>query len=101
MSDWRTKPRNGKSQVVPLMGEIQSKLDLGHTIKAIYTALVESGKLEIGYHQFTLYIKKLRHDAGRAVDAPRVAPVKLKAEHDPRRPRRFVHNPTPPDNILD
>lgn len=101
MSDWRTKPRNGKSQVVPLMAEIQSKLDLGHTIKAIYTGLVESGKLEIGYHQFTLYIKKLRHDAGRAANAPRATPVKPKAEHDPRQPRRWVHNPTPRDNILD
>lgn len=101
MSDWRSKPRNGKSQVVPLMAEIQSKLDLGHTIKAIYTVLVESGKLEIGYHQFTLYIKKLRQDAGRAADAPRATPVKQKVQHDPRRPRRFVHDPTAPGNIFD
>jgi hypothetical protein len=83
------------------MAEIQSKLDLGHTIKAIYSALVESGKLEIGYHQFTLYIKKLRSDAGKAGDSLRAAPAKPRAEHDPRRPRRFVHDPTPPDNILD
>ncbi|MCY1264136.1 hypothetical protein D9M68_217990 [compost metagenome] len=101
MNDWRNKPRNGKSQVVPLMAEIQTKLDLGHTIRAIYSEMLESGKLEIGYHQFTLHIKKLRRPTSDAGAVPKIASVTAGSEQVSGRPRRFIHNPTAPDNILD
>lgn len=86
------------------MPDIQKRLDLGQTIRAIYSEFLDSGKLEIGYHQFTLYIKKLRREVSSsgvvAKSAVRTS-VRVRQEPVPGQPRRFVHDPTPPDNILD
>ncbi|ERT14912.1 hypothetical protein [Photorhabdus temperata] len=55
MSDWRTNPRQGRSQFLPLLDEIKQRLALGETIKMIFESYPN---LKISYPQFTRYIKK-------------------------------------------
>lgn len=58
MSDWRKQPRQGRSQFLPLLDEIKSRLVLGETQKMIFESYPD---LEISYSQFTRYIKKYLH----------------------------------------
>lgn len=57
MTDWRTRPRTGKSQFYPLMPEIQNRLALGETYRQIHDDLTSKQRLEIGYDQFARYIR--------------------------------------------
>jgi len=57
MTDWRTRPRTGKSQFYPLMPEIQNRLALGETYKQIHDDLTSKERIEIGYDQFARYIR--------------------------------------------
>jgi hypothetical protein len=71
MTDWRKKPRTGKSQFFPLMPEIQSRLKLGETYTQIHNDLREKKQLEISYQQFAKYIKAYIYKektAGAAAD---------------------------------
>lgn len=55
MSDWRTQPRQGRSQFLPLLDEIKSRLVLGETQKMIFESYPD---LDMSYPQFTRYVKK-------------------------------------------
>lgn len=55
MSDWRTNPRQGRSQFLPLLDEIKKSIENGETIKMIFESYPE---LKMSYPQFTRYIKK-------------------------------------------
>ncbi|MGT2009418.1 hypothetical protein SPM35_23815 [Enterobacter hormaechei subsp. xiangfangensis] len=55
MSDWRKQPRQGRSQFLPLLDEIKSRLVLGETQKMIFESYPD---LEMSYPQFTRYVKK-------------------------------------------
>lgn len=55
MTDWRTNPRQGRSQFLPLLGDINKRLALGETIKMIFDSYSE---IAMSYSQFTRYIKK-------------------------------------------
>lgn len=57
MTDWRTRPRTGKSQFYPLMPEIQNRLALGETYRQIHYDLTSNNRIEIGYDQFARYIR--------------------------------------------
>jgi hypothetical protein len=57
MTDWRTKPRTGRSQFIPLINEIQNRLSQGETNKQIHDSLTAQNKIEIGYDQFARYIR--------------------------------------------
>jgi hypothetical protein len=59
MSDWRTNPRQGRSQFLPLLGEVKKRLALGETMKMIFESYPE---LKMSYAQFTRYIKKYCED---------------------------------------
>lgn len=58
MTDWRTKPRTGKSEFYPLIEEISKRLRLGETYKQIHTDLITNKRITIGYHQFAKYINQ-------------------------------------------
>ena len=58
MTDWRTRPRTGRSQFIPLMNEIKIRLDQGETNKQIHDDLTAQDRIEIGYDQFARYIRK-------------------------------------------
>ncbi|WP_340621869.1 hypothetical protein [Xenorhabdus siamensis] len=64
MSDWRTNPRQGRSQFLPLLDEIKKRLTLGETIKMIFESYPE---LKMSYPQFTRYIKKYCVDESKLV----------------------------------
>jgi len=55
MSDWRSNPRQGRSQFLPLLDDIKKRLVLGETQKMIFESYPD---LAISYPQFTRYIKK-------------------------------------------
>ncbi|MBU4630938.1 hypothetical protein HRJ41_26040 (plasmid) [Pseudomonas sp. BF61] len=59
MENWRAKPRTGKSEVVPLTAEIESRLQMGQTIKQVYDALTDNQHISIGYRQFVRHVKTL------------------------------------------
>jgi Family of unknown function (DUF5338) len=101
MSDWRSAPRNGKAAFMAHLDTIQAQLAKGHTHKAIYEALVASQNLVMSQSQFNRYVKALV--VGNA--QPRHAAAKAQAVSETAQPatgiRRFVHNPTPPANLLE
>lgn len=59
MNDWRSKPRTGKSQVVPLVQQIQARIGMGATIKHVYEELVSEDLITLGYRQFVRYVHEL------------------------------------------
>lgn len=86
MNDWRTRPRTGRSQFIPLMNEIKNRLDQGETNKQIHDDLTAQDRIEIGYDQFARYIRK-HFKAVKEVTAV-VAPVfkpdsKVKKDNHP------------------
>ncbi|WP_152979083.1 TraK family protein [Pseudomonas corrugata] len=112
MTNWRTLPRTGKSQFIPLIPEIEQRLNLGQTYKQIHDALVEAEQVTLGYQQFVKYIKKLLKVAQVAQVAPKTeAPgfTSTASEHTGNHPfahlaanrgnRRHldadIHNPVP------
>jgi hypothetical protein len=59
MDNWRSKPRTGKSQVVPLVQQIQARIGMGATIKQVYDELVADDSITLGYRQFVRYVHEL------------------------------------------
>ncbi|MEO4017593.1 hypothetical protein [Pseudomonas rossensis] len=57
MTDWRTSPRTGKSQFFPLIDELKNRLTLGETYKQIYDDLKKTSKIQIGFQQFSKYMR--------------------------------------------
>ncbi|EJZ7717516.1 hypothetical protein OIS18_004444 [Salmonella enterica] len=62
MSDWRRKQRTGKSKFLPLLDEINARLNTGETVKQIYISYKESMAIELSYVQFTRYVNKYCKD---------------------------------------
>lgn len=58
MTEWRKKPRIGKSEFVPLLPEILKRLEMGETYKQMHDDLSANNRLKIGYDQFARYIRK-------------------------------------------
>ncbi|MBN4174226.1 hypothetical protein ALP76_200071 [Pseudomonas savastanoi pv. glycinea] len=57
MSDWRSKPRNGKAQFLKHLPLIQSRLKGGETQSAIRLELMQEAGLVISKAQFSRYLK--------------------------------------------
>ncbi|GKS08195.1 hypothetical protein PSTH1771_24285 [Pseudomonas syringae pv. theae] len=57
MSDWRSKPRNGKAQFLKHLPMIQSRLKDGETQSAIRLELTQEAGLVISKAQFSRYLK--------------------------------------------
>lgn len=72
MSDWRSRPRNGRSQFNPLLGNIAERRRLGQTVRQMHNELTKEGHITLGYDQFIKYVRK----AFPAVEpaAPRLTP---------------------------
>lgn len=66
MDDWRTNPRTGKGQIVPWKQLIQTRLDLGATMRQVYDELVTSKLVTLGYRQFVRYVHELTSHASRS-----------------------------------
>lgn len=62
MSDWRTKPRVGRSEFLKYMSEIQSKIEQGDTNKQIYEYLTTTYDLNLSLAQFNRYVRKYFHN---------------------------------------
>lgn len=62
MSDWRTKPRVGRSEFLKYMSEIQSKIEQGDTNKQIYEFLTTTYDLNLSLAQFNRYVRKYFHN---------------------------------------
>lgn len=58
MSDWRTKPRTGKTQFFPLLDEIRRRRSNGETVRQMHDDLTKREAITIGYDQFAKYIRK-------------------------------------------
>lgn len=58
MTEWRKKPRIGKSEFMPLLPEILKRLEMGETYKQMHDDLSANNRLKIGYDQFARYIRK-------------------------------------------
>lgn len=58
MTEWRKKPRIGKSEFMPLLPEILKRLEMGETYKQMHDDLTANNRLKIGYDQFARYIRK-------------------------------------------
>lgn len=100
MSDWRSKPRNGKAAFMTHVNAIQDALRKGATCVAIRTQLMESNGLDMSQAQFNRYVKTLLQAK------PNISPSILRDTAKPPLPvesgvRKFAHNPTPADNLLD
>ncbi|KPY47131.1 TraK family protein [Pseudomonas syringae] len=99
MKDWRSAPRNGKAAFLEHREAIQAKLESGYTFKAIYDQLVASKSLSMSQSQFNRYVKALlvapALQPAVANTQPQTAPQTAPGV------RRFTHNPTPPENLLD
>lgn len=101
MADWRSAPRNGKAAFMAHLDAIQAKLTSGHTYKAIYESLVATENLVMSQSQFNRYMKALVVDNAQQTGVvPK--PQSARAAAQPASGvRRFVHNPTPPENLLE
>ncbi|EBC5631756.1 hypothetical protein R2089_004459 [Salmonella enterica] len=96
MSDWRKQPRQGRSQFLPLLDEIKSRLVLGETQKMIFESYPD---LEISYPQFTRYVKKYCiSEITQVTKVPEHKAVPEKENNDDGQPdnksRMVVRNPS-------
>lgn len=101
MSDWRSAPRNGKAAFMAHLDTIQAQLAKGHTHKAIYEALVASEHLVMSQSQFNRYVKALVVGTAQPQQTVEKAQVASRPAQPATGVRRFVHNPTPPANLLE
>lgn len=96
MSDWRKQPRQGRSQFLPRLDEIKSRLSLGETQKMIFESYPD---LEMSYPQFTRYVKKYcLSEIERVTKVPPVnkAEPEQTKSNDGRaveQPRKAIRNP--------
>jgi hypothetical protein len=100
MSDWRSKPRNGKADFMNHKQAIEVRIDRGLTYKAILEELWETEGLALSQSQFNRYVK--------AFITKKAEPLSIKENRAAAHVvtlasgvRRFTHNPTPPDNLLE
>lgn len=96
MSDWRKQPRQGRSQFLPLLDEIKSRLVLGETQKMIFESYPD---LEMSYPQFTRYVKKYcLSEITQVIKVPehKVAPEKKNTDDGQldNKSRMVVRNPS-------
>ncbi|EAT9596160.1 hypothetical protein DOF57_23520 [Salmonella enterica] len=96
MSDWRKQPRQGRSQFLPLLDEIKSRLVLGETQKMIFESYPD---LEISYPQFTRYVKKYCiREITQVTKIPEHKAAPEKENNDDgqpdNKPRMVVRNPS-------
>lgn len=79
MSDWRSKPRNGKAQFMKHLDFIQSKLRAGETQNAIRTWLVDREGFEMSASQFSRHLNafRLANDQSKTCPAQAQADVTL------------------------
>jgi len=108
MDDWRKKPRTGKSQVVPWVQQIQTRLDLGATIRQVYEELLTHESITLGYRQFIRYVHELTSSASRSAGSERVRPLSqgnvasaLTNSNDGRRNTATKPQPTQPQTTTD
>lgn len=71
MTDWRSKPRTGKSQVIPWGQVIRERLALGATMKQVFDELVEKDSITLGYRQFVRYVNELTASASQDSSVPK------------------------------
>lgn len=90
MTEWRTRPRTGKSQFYPLMQDIQARIALGETYRQIHNDLTQREQIEIGYDQFARYIR----------NHLKAAPIKPVPSTKPSEPQLKTHAPDHPFNFL-
>lgn len=109
MSDWRSKPRTGKSQFMPHLDEIKRLVEVGHTARQIYDALAEQEQVTISYEQFSRYVRTYIKLPAAGQVKPNVGgstPPTARATTNPvqtttrtstgdRRREDFIHNPVP------
>lgn len=67
MSDWRSKPRNGRAEFLKHEAFIQARIAAGETHKAIYQYLRDHEELDMSLSQFNRYINKLAAQANNAL----------------------------------
>lgn len=88
MDDWRTNPRTGKGQIVPWKQLIQTRLDLGATMRQVYDELVTSKLVTLGYRQFVRYVHELTSHASRSASPrakERLSPGQTVSRSEPNR----------------
>jgi len=95
MSDWRKQPRQGRSQFLPLLDEIKSRLVLGETQKMIFESYPD---LEMSYPQFTRYVKKYclsEIEQVTKVPVQKTEPRQTKSSdgQPESQPRKVIRNP--------
>lgn len=88
MENWRSKPRTGKSQVVPLAQQIQARIGMGATIKQVYDELVADNSITLGYRQFVRYVHELKISTLQVAAAEKAQPyIPKKASSDLASPK--------------
>ncbi|MCY1182748.1 hypothetical protein D3C76_1102340 [compost metagenome] len=101
--------RSETARLRDVFQEIEQALASGVSRKKVLEALHADGfTMTLKSFESALYRIRKQRDQGKGTASaiqnkptPTLTPAKPKPEPDPRRPRRFTHNPTPPDNILD
>ena len=89
MTEWRKKPRIGKSEFMPLLPEILKRLEMGETYKQMHDDLIANERLKIGYDQFARYIRKhLRKEPAKRTSQT-VTPVPKEREVNTAHPFYF------------
>lgn len=84
MSDWRSKPRNGRAEFLKHEAFIQARIAAGETHKAIYQYLGDHEELDMSLSQFNRYINKLAAQANNALTPiPPITAVTKLAEGRP------------------
>lgn len=58
MNDWRTKPRNGRTEFIKYSEDIKAQIKSGMTNKQIYDKLHEKEKFPLSQSQFNRYVRK-------------------------------------------
>ena len=96
MNDWRSKPRTGKSQVVPLTQQIQARIGMGATIKQVYEEMVSEGSITLGYRQFVRYVHELTGST-----SPIKSPAKSKAYNQTKDSADIANPQIAPQNTPD
>ena len=91
MSDWRSQPRNGRSQILPLLADIKKRLATGETQKMIFDSYPE---IAMSYAQFTRYVKKYCIDELKQLEPETVKTISESIVTQPSEPaRKKVRNP--------
>jgi hypothetical protein len=101
MSDWRSKPRNGKADFMNHKQAIEARIDRGLTYKAILEELWETEGLALSQSQFNRYVKAFITKKAEPLSIKENRVATAHAAPPASGVRRFTHNPTPPDDLLE